>query len=205
MKQVFTLIVMLFTLSAFAQESVILSNKNNSVQGSNALIIRTNQTPDNVVINVSVPMANSVCEAYDTRYVFRTSGLHCGYSTHVRRINERVCVRKNERGACISYQNRVRTQTVQTARSCSVPETFCAQYGTATSYKTDSVKIQFKDLPKLADSEQDVFSIVAKQKNYDGSDVVFEITPTETVRPYKVKQKKFLGLFSKDSFVVQER
>lgn len=205
MKQLLVLVSMIFTLSAFAQESVVLTDKTTTVYGSEARIIRTNQTPDNVVLALSVPMANSVCEFYDTRYVFRTSGLHCGYNTHVRRITERVCVRKNERGACISYQDRTRTQTVQVARSCSVPETYCAQYGTATSYKTDTVKIQFKDLPKLGDSEQDIFLVKAEQKRYDGTDVVFTIKPEETIRPYKVKQKKFLGLFSKDSFVVEEK
>lgn len=205
MKQLFVFVSMLFTLSVFAQESVVLTNKSTTVYGSEVRIIRTNETPNNVEIALSVPMASSVCEFYDTRYVFRTSGLHCGYNNHVRRITERVCVRKNEKGACLSYQNRTRTQTVRVARSCSVPETYCARYGTATNYKTDTVKIQFKNLPKLADSEQDVFLLKAEQKRYDGTDVVFSIKPEETIRPYKVKQKKFLGLFSKDSFVVEEK
>lgn len=70
------------------------------------------------------------------------------------------------------------------------PEIYCVQYGTATSMERDSMKIKFKDLPALGDSEYETFSIVATQKRYDSESVVFEIKPLEILREYEIKRKK---------------
>jgi hypothetical protein len=85
-----------------------------------------------------------------------------------------------------------------------VPESYCARFGTATSYETDKMKIKFKNLPALADSETETFSIKATQKRYDSGSVVFEVKPLETLREYQINREKFL-FFKKDTFVVSEK
>jgi hypothetical protein len=85
-----------------------------------------------------------------------------------------------------------------------VSETFCAEHGTSNTFTSDNVKIQFKDLPALADSESETFTVSAKQKGYDSGDVVYEVKPLETLREYKVTQKKIL-FFKRDAFVVEEK
>jgi len=206
MKRTIVFLALVLSFSAFAQESVILSSKSESVNASEAIAVRTNKTPDTVEISFRIPMANSICERYETRHTLRTSSLHCGNEYRIRRVTERVCTRTNPHNKkCLNYENRTREIRTSHARTCMVPSTFCAQYGTATSYKRDTMKIRFKNLPALADSESETFLISAEQKNYDGSNVIYEVKPLETLREYKVSQKKVLGLFKVDSYVVEEK
>lgn len=206
MKKSLAILLMMFSLGAIAQESIQLNSSEENVNAPEAVVVRTNKTPDLVKITFQIPMANSVCERYETRHTLSTSSLHCGSEVRIRRVSERVCTRKNpHNGQCLNYENRIREVRSQYPRTCMVPTTFCAQYGTATSYKRDTMKIKFKNLPALGDSESETFHISAQQKNYDGSNVVYEVRPVETVREYKVIQKKVLGLFKIDSYVVQEK
>lgn len=206
MKKTIALLTLVLSLGAFAQETVELNAEKITVNASSATVIRTNKTPDTVELSFRVPMANSVCERYETRYVLRTSGLQCGYNVGYRRVRAgRVCTRTNpHNGQCLRYQDTFREERIQTPRTCQVPETYCARYGTATSYETDSMKIQFKDLPALADSESETFTVAASQRNYDSGKVVYEVKPLETLREYKVTQKKFLFV-KRDVYVVEER
>jgi hypothetical protein len=95
------------------------------------------------------------------------------------------------------FENRVTYRS----RSCYVPQTFCAQYGTNVQTAPDEVKIKFK-LAKLADGEEETFSVKAEQKNYDGSNVVYDIKGLQTKVPVKIKSK---GWFGNDSYVIDEQ
>ena len=209
MKKAIALLTLVLSLGAFAQEAdtrIELNAEKIDVNASSAIVVRTNKSPGTVELTFRVPMANSVCERYETRHVLRSSGVYCGYDYFERRVpTGRVCTRTNpHNGQCLRYDQTYRIERVQRPRTCMVPETYCAQYGTATSYENDSMKIKFKDLPALADSESETFSIVATQKRYDSGSVVFEVKPLETLREYEIKRKKIL-FFKTDTYVVEEK
>lgn len=206
MKKTMTLVTLLLSLTAFAQEKIELNAEKIEVNAASATVVRTNKTPNTVELTFRVPMANSVCERYETRHVLRTSGAYCGYDYFERRIpTGQVCTRTNpHNGQCLRYEQTYRIERVQRPRTCMVPETYCAQYGTATSYETDSMKIQFKNLPALADSESETFTISAAQRNYDSGKVVYEVKALETLREYKISQKKVLFIKT-DTYVVEEK
>lgn len=206
MKKALALISLVLSFGAFAQETIELNAEKIEVNAPSAVVVRTSKSPNTVELSFRVPMANSVCERYETRHVLRTSGAYCGYDYYERRIPAgRVCVRKNpHNGECLRFEETYRIERVQRPRTCMVPESYCARYGTATSYETDSMKIQFKDLPALADSETESFTIAAAQRNYDSGKVVYEVKALETVREYKVTQKKFL-FFKRDVYVIEEK
>lgn len=210
MKKTIALMALVLSLGAFAQENaqepIVLNADKIEVNASTATIVRTNQSPKTVELTFLVPMANAVCERYETRHVLRTSGVYCGYDVHTRRVRTgRTCVRVNpHNNECLRWADTFRTETVRRPRTCMVPETYCAQYGTATSYERDSMKIQFKNLPALGDSESETFTVEATQKRYDSGSVVFEVKPLETLREYEVKRKKIL-FFKTDTYIVQEK
>jgi hypothetical protein len=205
MKKTTAILTLILSFGAFAQERVQLDSKKVSVAAAEAIVVRTNQTPKKVKISFVVPMANSTCVRYETRYVYRTSGMHCGYDYRYRRVRgPSICVQRDSKGRCTRYQQTWREQRYQYPRSCMVPESYCAQYGTSTSYDNDSMIIKFKDLPALADSESETFRISAKQRSRGTLDVVYEVKPLKTLREYKVTQKNILGM-ERDRFVVQEK
>jgi len=197
-------LILLFASIANASE-VLLNNEKIDIQNSSATVIRTNQTPETVEISFLVPMENSICERYETRMVLRTSGLECGYDVYTRTISTgRTCIRMNPQGQCQRWADNYRTETVRRPRTCMVPETFCAQYGTATTFEKDSMKIKFKNLPALGDSESEKFTIAAKQKSYGSGNVNYDVKALETIREYKVTQKKFL-FWKRDFYIVEEK
>lgn len=205
MKSILTVLALALSLSAIAQERVELNAKEISVNTEEAIVVRTNKTPETVKITFKVPMAESVCVRYETRHVFRQSAAYCGEDIHYRQVRVRHCVeRAPDSGRCVRFQEGWRTERIAIARSCMVPETYCAEYGTAVSRENDGMKIRFKNLPALGDSESETFHVKARQKNYDGVNVVYEVTPLQTLREYKVTQKEVLGL-NLDSFVIEEK
>lgn len=210
MKKVTAFLILALSLSAFAQENIqqpiILDAEKIEVNSSMATVVRTNQSPNEIELTFLVPMANSVCERYETRHILRTSGAYCGFDVITRRVRTgRTCIRTNpQNGQCQKWADTFRRETIRRPRTCMVPETYCAQYGTATSFERDSMKIKFKNLPALADSESETFTIEATQKRYDSGSVVFEVKPLETLREYKVKREKFL-FWKKDVYVIQEK
>jgi hypothetical protein len=208
MKKTIALLALVLSLGAFAQDAVKieLNAEKIDVNASAATVVRTNKTPGTVELTFRVPMANSVCERYETRHVLRSSGVYCGYDTFTSRVSTgRTCVRKNPyNNECLQWGESYRTQTTQRPRTCMVPETFCAAYGTATSYETDSMKLKFKDLPALGDSESETFSVVATQKRYDSGSVVYEVKTLETLREYEINRKKIL-FFNTDTYVISEK
>lgn len=208
MKKTVAFFTLVLSLAAFAQEAqkVELNAEKVSIDADSAIVVRTNKTPGKVEISFRTPMANRICERYETRHVLKADGAYCGYDVHERRIpTGKVCTRKNPHNdECLRWDETFRIETVRRERTCMVPETYCAQYGTAMTTKTDTMKIQFKNLPALADSESETFQVSAKQKSYDSSDVVYEVKTLETLQEYKVTQKKIL-FFKTDGFVVEPK
>ena len=207
MRHTIALVALVLSFNVFAQETVELNSKNVSINAPSAIVVRTNKTPDTVEIKFMVPMANAVCERYETRHVLRTSAVYCGEDITTRRILiGKVCVRKNPyNDECVNWQDQWRTEQIRRPRTCMVPESYCARYGTSVSMESDKMKVKFKNLPALADSESETFEIKARQKTYDGESVIYDVTPLETLREYKVKQKKILGLFKVDSYEISEK
>ena len=206
MKNIITLIAFALSLSLFAQDKVELNAKNVNINSHEAVVVRTNQTPSTVEINFLVPMDKSICERLETRFVMRTSEVHCGNEPYTRRVQVvSTCSRRQSRSNdCVNHQGMWREERHYRPRTCLVSENYCVKYGTVKTIEKDAMKIQFKNLPALADSESETFEIKARQKNYDGENVVYDVKPLETVREYKVTQKRFLG-FKIDSYVVEEK
>lgn len=200
-----TILTLLLSLSAFAQERVELNSKEVSVNAAEALIIRTNKTPKTVEIEFKVPLEKSVCEREEIRPEWRTSSFHCGEDLRIRRVSMgRVCMSQLPSGRCLHYREEWREERYATPRSCMVPTPVCVQYGTAIHYKRDTMKLKFKNLPDLGDSEYETFLVQADQKTYDSNNVIYNVKPAETLREYKVKQKKILG-FKIDSYEISEK
>lgn len=205
MKSLLSILILAISLSVFAQERVELNAEKISVNNDAAVVVRSNKTPDTVQITFKVPMANSVCERFETRYVVRQSATYCGEDVHYRRVRVRHCVQQDpNNGRCTRYLEDWRDERISHPRTCPVPETYCAQYGTAVTREANDMKIRFKNLPALGDSETETFEIKARQRSYDGGSVEYDVKPLETLREYKVSQKKILG-FKLDSYVVEEK
>jgi len=183
-----------------AQERLVMNSSKATVNADEILLVRTSSTPDKVKIKMNVPMANSQCLRYDTRYVIRTSGALCGYAVSERHVRERVCVARDSRDRCLRYENRVRVVRASTPRTCRVAERYCADYGTVTHRELDQVTIKFKNAANLASGEEETFVIRADQTRYGSSGVKFEIEPVSTSINYEIEDKGILGF---DSFVIK--
>ena len=186
--------------SAMAQDRVVLNGKKVTVNTDEALLVRTASTPKKVKLKMLVPMANSTCLEYDTRYVIRTSGALCGYAVSERHIRERVCVKRDDRNRCLRYENRVRVVRTSTPRTCRVAERYCSNYGTAVHREIDQVTIKFKNASELQAGEEETFVVRAKQNRYGSGGIGFEIEPVSVMTDYEVEDTGFLGF---DTFTIQ--
>ena len=204
MKKFVMLLTLALSVSAFAQdaERVELNAENVFVNSDQAVLVRTSQTPDTVKVTFQIPMAERVCDRYAERDVLITSSLQCGQDRFVQRVRlPDVCTRRNpHNNQCLRTEQRFDDRVTYRARSCYVLQTYCAQYGTSVQTSPDEVKIKFK-LADLAQGEEETFMVKAQQKNYDGTNVVYEISGLETKVPVKVKSK---GWFGTDSYVIDE-
>lgn len=202
MKYILSIASLILSVSALAQNKVILDAEKITINSSEAILTRTAETPDTVRVTFNVPMSESVCQAYSTRMVLVTSGTRCGYDQRVTGYATRtICTRTNpQNGQCLRTETQ-RLPVVQNyPRSCMVPETYCSSYGTITTIEKDEVKIKFKKLPSLGGTEEDTFMVKARQKRYSGENVIYDITPLQTVAPYDIKAKGILGF---DSYVIE--
>jgi hypothetical protein len=207
MKMSFALIVLSLSLGAFAQvvdpvpaapAEVLLNSKNVRVGSDEAVLVRTASTPKVVRVSFQVPMSNSVCEQMGTRMVSTI----CYDNVVTRYRTADVCIRRNPyNNRCVNWGPRYATRVTRVARSCVVPQTYCVSYGTNVRRESDEVKIKFKNLPVLAGTEEDKFLVKAAQKNYGGSNVVYDIKVVESRGNYVVKDRGFLG---SDKFVIKE-
>jgi hypothetical protein len=195
-------LILTLSLGSFAQDIIYLNSAEVDVRASEAILVRTSQTPAVVRITFQVPMANSVCQGWSQRTVIVTSGARCGYGQRISGYTTRtVCVRRNPNsGECVN-QRVERVPVYQTyPLTCPVTETYCSSYGTVTSYEADRVKIKFKNVVALGGSEVETFLVKARQRRYNGENVVYDITPLETIQTYVIKDRGFLG---QDSYVIQ--
>lgn len=204
MKFLTMLVLFSFPIASFAQERVLLNEKQIDINSSEAIVVRTADTPKVVKLNFMVPMSKSVCEQYSVRTVLVTSGVQCGYDRRFagyRRTTTCVATRPN--GGCARTVTSTHPVYQTYPRTCSVQETYCAQYGTITVMEQDQVKIKFKNLSPLAGSEEETFRIKAEQKNYDGENVVYKIEILDAIGSnYEVVKK---GLFGFDSYVIRSK
>lgn len=202
MKTILMMIALSLSLSAFAQERKVLVSKSETVNGSEAILVRTANTPDVVEVTFQVPMTDMVCAAYSTRIITVTSGSQCGYVERVTGYTTRtVCTRTNpHNGQCLRTETQRIPVVSRYARTCQVSESYCARYAPSTNYESDKVRIKFKKLPALGGTEEDTILVKANQRRVDGENVEYTITPMQTVVPYKVEKKGILGY---DSYVIE--
>ncbi|HXH76308.1 MAG TPA: hypothetical protein VNJ08_15155 [Bacteriovoracaceae bacterium] len=208
MKQILAILTFSLSLSAIAQQEVLLNAKEVTVNSADAILVRTNQTPRDVKVNFNVPMSSSICERHETRYVPTTVLVNCGTDYRIDRTVRRECIRRNpHNNECLNWKDLVSTHRVPVTRYCptivNVPETYCAQFGTAVRHEIDSMKLTFKNLPALADSERDTFIANARQGSYGGGNVVWSMKAVQTVLEYKISERKVLGLFNTDGFKIE--
>ena len=190
MKKMMTLLALTISVGAFAQETVYLTKGSVSVNSSSATLVRTSSTPTKVEITFQVPMANSYCAEPRTQYVPRTCfrnetiyqtrtvcrnvsptpnttpGRQTGPNYNPPTQTTRVCT-----------EERVYVGTRQVAYDCSYTSSYCARYATDVQTESDKVKIKF-NLPTLGGSEEETFTVSAKQRSQDGSNVEYDIKPT---------------------------
>jgi hypothetical protein len=207
MKMSFALIALSLSLGAFAQvvdpapagpAEVLLNSKNVRVGSDEAVLVRTSSTPDVVKVSFQVRMASSVCEQMGTRMVSTI----CYDNVVTRYRTADVCIRRNPySNRCVNWGPGYANRVTRVARSCVIPQTYCVSYGTNVRTESDEVKIKFKNLPVLAGTEEDKFLVKATQKNYGGSNVVYDIKVVESRGNYVVKDRGFLGF---DKFVIKE-
>jgi hypothetical protein len=152
MKAFMALMTLCFVMSAFGQERIILNSETALVNDTEAILIRTSETPSIVKVFFNIPMTRLVC---------------------TRRITIRTG--RNRRSHCIEYKK-------------------------VTTNEADKVKIHFKNLPLLGGSEEDTFSIKARQSRLDSENVVYAISTQESVSPYVIKKKGILGY---DSYSIE--
>lgn len=198
MKKIIALITLVSCMSSFAQERVVLNAKEVRVNASEAILVRTSATPDDVKVNFEVPMGNSYCAETGIRQVSSIC-----YRTIYQRVASSVCTRRNPyNNQCLRTETRYTERPVRQSYSCLVPSSYCVRYAVGTMTETDTVKIKFKKLPSLGGSEEETFLVRAQQKRLDSGNVVYDVIPQQTVGEYEVKDKGFLG---SDKFVIQPK
>lgn len=203
MKKIFFALLSLFVLvPSFAQERVMLDRDSLSINSHEAILVRTKDTPNKIEIDMLVPMSEPICERYETRYVLRTSSIHCGVVRERRVHYENVCVRRHPNGTCAVSRREERVAYVERARTCQVADTYCAAYGSVTDFERDGVKIKFKNTHPLTDGQEETFLIRARQKVHGGENVVYDIQPLQTTGNYEVDSK---GWFGADSYEIRGR
>jgi hypothetical protein len=212
MKKFISLMVLTLSVSAFAQERVLLNSSEVVTPSSSVTLVRTAATPKKVEIKfTNIPTTTRVC--YERYVVPRT----CFRTVDVYRT-ERVCrdvtstpaptpgrptgPRYNPPGTttrvCSNVQVRVGTR--QMPYDCSYSE--CRYRTEGSGVVSDKVKIKF-ELPALGGTEEETFAVTATQNGSDNSNIVYSIVPTSTInnRSYKVDKK---GLFGYDSYVIEQ-
>jgi hypothetical protein len=207
MKLTMTFLFLTVSLAAFAQDSSVELNQGEIyIKNSQAIVTRTNKTPNIVTLSFLVPMKQTVCKNYERRMVVKTSGQECGYDKGYKKVSTgMVCVKKNpSTQKCIRYEETYKYETTLFPRTCVISETYCAEYGTVVNHFRDSVRIKFDNLPALGDSESETFFVSAQQKNVDGVNVSYSFTTLNTLSKYKISQKKIL-FWKRDYFVVSEK
>lgn len=208
MKKLIAFLALSLTVSAFAQVQIEINSDEVHVNAPEAILVRTNRTPNKVKVTFTVPMSNTVCQRYDSRVLSRTVMVHCGTDYRIEPFFTTECFRRNpHNGQCLATRQVRHERRIPIQRMCPTvqhyTETFCAQHGTAVTHEADSMKLNFKKLPRLGDSEADSFIVRAHQENHGGNNVVWEMSAVQTTHEYKIGRRKVLGLFKTDGFTVE--
>lgn len=77
MKKLFILIGLLMSFASFAQERIILNSETALVNNTEAIVVRTAETPDVVRVLFNIPMTRLVCTKYVRRGRGRNSHTSC--------------------------------------------------------------------------------------------------------------------------------
>lgn len=232
MKKILALLVLSISVGAVAQEGerVLLNSKEVDVKSDRAILVRTSNTPDKVTVNFLVPMENSSCLEWRTQYnhrtCYRTQNNYADRQTNCRNVTRTIPgtpstnntprgPRYNGTSGTSGTPPRIETirvcDTVRVLVSshsipydCSYNTTYCFQEGTDIRRESDKVKIKFKNLAPLGGTEEETFRFAARQRQQDGSNVVYDINILSTVgnKEYEVKSKGILGF---DSYVIESK
>lgn len=204
MSKFFTFCFLFLSLSAVAQETIVIDSPKLSARTQEVILVRNAFSPEKTEVKFRVEMAHRVCVQHDTRMVYRTSGAECGYDYQERRVptGQQYCIETRADGQCVRWRQEYRIERVSIPRSCYVQEVYCVSYGTEMRTKDSDMTLQFKKIP-LGGSESETFVVTARQKEYDSGSVKYEVKALSTIRPYKIKKKDtFLGIGNDDDFVV---
>lgn len=199
------LLSLLFVISTFAkaQVGIELNSEKVSVNSDNVRLVRTHLTPKKVKLKVNVPMRQTVCGLYDTRYI---TGRHpsCGYTTRVRRTNcRRTCTKRrvcgpnsspNCRPACVRYQQTCDIRRERVMNICTYPETYCARRDVVNAgSKRDKVTLKFKNVAELRPGEVEVFTLNARQARVDSGNIKYDLRAERSIEDYIIKVREFFG------------
>jgi hypothetical protein len=204
MKSLVLMLLSILTINVFAQEKVILDKNEVFISSDQAILVRTNSTPDKVTLRMVVPMRETGCMNYSYRPVTITSSSRCGYDLRPVISSQviRHCVARDSRGNCIRYSTvrSNRSQLVRVARTCVVQERYCAEVGTFTETETDGVVLKFKNANSLTAEQTEEFSIKGRQNHVDGLNIVYDLDVVSSLQAYEVKNRGILGL---DKIVIE--
>lgn len=225
MKNFLAFLILTTSVSAIAQERVMMNSKSVEARGSSAELVRTARTPNVVTVTFNVPMANTYCAEPRTEVVPQTCFRHQNdYRT--REVCRDVVTtsvatpsttprgpRYNNPGSSTSPVTTTRrlcstenvlVRSYQIPYDCSFVRNVCDRYATNISTQPDSVKFKFKNIPSLGGSEEETFLVSARQRMTDGANVEYDIKALSTLngREYEIKKK---GLFGADSYVIQPK
>jgi hypothetical protein len=87
MKLMTVIALVIFSVSAFAQNSTVLTGEEVTVMDNPAMLEKTTSTPFNNNLNLRVPKVENVCLRYEMRQVYGQNGAQCGYD----RVPRTVC------------------------------------------------------------------------------------------------------------------
>jgi hypothetical protein len=204
MKSLGLILLSILTMNVFAQEKVILDRSEVFISSDQAILVRTNSTPDKLTLKMVVPMRETGCINYSYRSITISSSSRCGYDLRPVTSSQviRHCVARDSRGNCMRYStvHSHRSQFVRVARTCIVQESYCAEVGTFTEIETDGVVLKFKNANALNAEQTEEFSIKGRQNHVDGLNIVYDLDVISSIQAYEVKNRGILGL---DKIVIE--
>lgn len=141
-----------------------------------------------VRLTFKMPIKQRVCKATELRSLMKASAADCGTETRTVRVQR--------------ARNVTEEVSREYAKSCMVRESVCVFEAIELSEESDTIRITFRDLPQLRDSESESFLVTAEATSVENTDFRFTVKTLETVETYKVLQVRLLGLLAMDRFEV---
>jgi hypothetical protein len=97
MKKLLTILSLTLSVASFAQERVVMNSETALVNGTEATLVRTAETPDKVTVYLNVPMTRTVC----TKFV----RVHRGRSTTSKCVQTKQVTTNEADRLKISFKN----------------------------------------------------------------------------------------------------